>query len=70
MPADAIYSARNESKEHCFRLIEAAYGDDARYCVIGVLYNIRNMRMCCSPMLLHCRFGNASHHRTLQKNLL
>ena len=37
VPADAIHSARNESKEHCFRLIEAAYGEGASYCVIGVL---------------------------------
>ena len=33
--ADDIYSARNESKEHCFKLIQAKFGRGARYCVIG-----------------------------------
>lgn len=35
VPADNIYSARNESKQHCFRLIEANSGPGTRYCVIG-----------------------------------
>ena len=35
VPAEGIYSARNETKDHCFRLIEDAFGPCARYCVIG-----------------------------------
>ena len=70
VPADAIYSARNESKEHCFRLIEAAYGEAARYCVIGVPHGICKETMRCLPIYMHRRVGKASHHRTLGKRLL
>ena len=35
VPAECIYSARNETKAHCFRLIEGSFGPGATYCVIG-----------------------------------
>ena len=65
VPADAIYSARNESKEHCFRLLESEHGEDARYCVIGMLHGKRNDRLCCRRILaaLH-REGFTSHDPT------
>ena len=35
VPPDNIYSARNETKESCFRLVERKFGPRAEYCVIG-----------------------------------
>ena len=35
VPPDSIYSARNESKDTCFGLIEDTYGPFAKYCAIG-----------------------------------
>ena len=33
--AGNIYSARNETKDQCFRHIKATFGPIAKYCVIG-----------------------------------
>ena len=35
LPAEGIYSARDETKDHCFRLIEDSHGPHTKYCVIG-----------------------------------
>lgn len=35
VPADGIYSARNETKDHCFRLIQGDFGPHTTFCVIG-----------------------------------
>ena len=35
VPAEGIYSARDETKDHCFRLIEDSFGPHTKYCVIG-----------------------------------
>ena len=38
VPAENIYSARDETKDTCFRLIEDSYGPHTHYCVIGKSY--------------------------------